>query len=249
MKKLREIYHRDYDYSTSYTASTMDTFHSLVMDTFETACNVKIKLGGRYLPTCHVMEGQKYVCMDELMKDIQNKVCIVYSFGAGNNFSLEETIAEMGCKVFANDPRVDYPSYISENFSFEKIGVLGTPGEDETYQTLDEIFENNGHTNSIISYLKLDIEGAELSGLPIWLKSGALKNVQQIAIEIHLLSPEEETTLDFLKTFIDLNLIGNFRIINWEANNCWKNLNKKKDYFGLSEILLKKINPVNICTR
>ena len=248
MKKLREIYHRDYDYST-YTESTMDTFHSLVMDTLETACKVKIKLGGRYLPKCHVMESQKYVCMDELMKDIQNEECIVYSFGVGNDFSFEKTIAEMGCTVFANDPTVDYPSYISENFSFEKIGVVGTPDEDELYQTLDKIFENNGHTYSKISYLKLDIEGAELSGLPIWLKSGALKNVQQIAIEIHLLSPEEETTLDFLKTFIDLNLIGNFRIINWEANNCWKNLNKKKDYFGLSAILLKKINPVNICTR
>ena len=97
--------------------------------------------------------------------------------------------------------------------------------------------------------MKLDIETAELAGLPMWLASGALKNVQQLAIEVHLASPEPKMTLKFLKTFLDLQLEGDFRIINWEANNCWKNLNKKMDYFGLSEIVLKKIHSEDVCTR
>ena len=103
--------------------------------------------------------------------------------------------------------------------------------------------------NTKISYLKLDIEAHELSGLPMWLKSGALKNVEQIAMEIHLEPPEEKVTLEFLKTFQDLQLIGNYRIFNWEANNCWKNFKKRYEYFGLSEIVLKKIPQDNSCAK
>ena len=92
MKNLRQ---------TKPGESTMDTFHSIVMDTFDTACNVKTRLGGVYLSGCHVMDGQKYVCMDEVMNDILNKECIVYSFGIGGDMSFEKGISEMGFKVFA----------------------------------------------------------------------------------------------------------------------------------------------------
>ena len=70
----------------------------------------------------------------------------------------------------------------------------------------------------------MDVEGAELEGLPVWLSSGSLANVQHIAIEIHLDSPNETQTRDFFRTFKDLHLTGNYRIFNWEANNCWKNI-------------------------
>ena len=60
---------------------TMDNFYELAMDTFDTVCNLKVRLGGQYLPKCHFMDGQKYVCMDEMMKDIERQECIVYSFG------------------------------------------------------------------------------------------------------------------------------------------------------------------------
>ena len=126
---------------------------------------------------------------------------------------------------------------------------MGEPGDDKNYQTLDQILQENGHTNTKISYLKLDIESHELSGLPLWLKSGALDNVEQLAMEVHLEPPEEKVTLEFLQTFKDLELKGNFRIFNWEANNCWKNYNRNYDYFGLIEIVLKKINPSNACSR
>ena len=116
MKTLRQI---------NLKKSTMETFHSIVMDTFATACIVKTRLGGRYLPKCHVMDGQKYVCMEELIKDIQNQECIVYSFGVGNDLSFEETIADMGCKVLAYDPTVSNPKHHSQNISFKKIGVVG----------------------------------------------------------------------------------------------------------------------------
>ena len=227
----------------------MDKFHSIVMDTFDTVCNVKTRLGGKYLPRCHAMDGQKHVCMDDLMEDIQNNECIVYSFGVGGDSSFERTIAEMGCKVFAYDPTINPSKHNFGSISFKKIGVVGVPGKNKNYQTLNEIFKNNGHVDTKISYLKLDIEKGELTGLPVWLASGALKNVQQIAMEVHLNPTDPNVTLDFLEHFLDLQLKGDFRIFNWEANNCWKNSNRNrhKNYFFLSEIVLKKINPENRC--
>ena len=44
--------------------SDEDTFHSIVMDTFDTACSTKVRMGGRYIPTCHTMDRHKYVCME-----------------------------------------------------------------------------------------------------------------------------------------------------------------------------------------
>ena len=95
------------------------------MDTFDTVCKIKIKLGGKYLPVCHVMDGQKYVCMDELVEDIRNENCIVYSFGIGEDWSFEEAIAGIGCNVYAYDPTIDQPNFLSEKIKFEKLGVIG----------------------------------------------------------------------------------------------------------------------------
>lgn len=76
-------------------------------------------------------------------------------------------------------------------------------------ETLANILERNGHTEKTINLLKIDIEGSELDGkgtymfykigcvnfnvtfpafqgLEAWLDSGALQNVQQIQLEIHL---------------------------------------------------------------
>ena len=229
---------------------TMDTFYELATDTFDTVCDLKIRLGGQYLPKCHFMDGQKYVCMDEMMKDIELQECIVYSFGIGSDWSFEEDIFDMGCKVFAYDPTINRPSNMSRNIMFKKKGVVGISNKNATYLTLKEVLRSNGHENSKISYMKLDIEGHELSGLPLWLKSGALDKVEQIAIEVHLEEPsQEKKTLEFLKTFQQLHLIGNYRIINWEANNCWKYLNKRHDYFAVSEIVLKKIDTENPCVQ
>ena len=98
--------------------------------------------------------------------------------------------------------------------------------------------------------MKLDIEGHELTGLPIWLNSWALNNIEQIAMEVHLDPPEAGVTLEFLQTFKDLELIGNFRIFIWEANNCWKNIwGRNLDYYGLIEIVLKKVNSNNLCSK
>ena len=47
--------------------------------------------------------------------------------------------------------------------------------------TLGNILKKYHHETTKISYLKMDIEDSELSGLPQWLSDGALKYVQQVA--------------------------------------------------------------------
>ena len=222
----------------------MDTFHTIVMDTYSTVCHVKKRLGGVYENHCHVMDGQKYICMDDLAEDIRKQECLIYTFGIRDDWSFEDIIGSMGCRVFAFDPTIDAEPKRSENIRFQKVGVVGKPTNDKSYKTLAQILKDNGHTNTKISYLKIDIEGHELSGLPVWLNSGALNNVNQIAMEVHLHSNPEADTKAFFQTFKDLHLKGNYRVINWEANNCWK----KSTYHHLMEIVLKKINSINSCS-
>lgn len=52
----------------------------------------------------------------------------------------------------------------------------------------------------------MDIEGYELTGVPNWSSNGASKNVQQIALEVHLKGTK--TTVEFLKTIQRLYFEG-----------------------------------------
>merc|ERR1712218_233709 len=101
-----------------------------------------------------------------------------------------------------------------------------------------------------ISYLKMDIEGDELLGLHKWLESGSLANVQQIAMEYHVNDHRKKSIPAFLATLRDLQIQDNFRMFNWEANNCWKNSVKKKgEENALAEIVLKRVNPQTDCSK
>ena len=51
--------------------------------------------------------------------------------------------------------------------------------------TFAKAMESNGHTNTSVSYLKVDVESSEINSIPEWLQTGALNNVQQIGIEMH----------------------------------------------------------------
>ena len=94
----------------------------------------------------------------------------MYPFGLADDWSFEEAMAKMGCKVLAFDPteRVN-PSIVqnpSKNIIFHKIGVVAkeVKGE-ESYWTLDRIIKDNGHLDTKISFLKMDVDEA---GIGMW---------------------------------------------------------------------------------
>ena len=88
--------------------------------------------------------------------------------------------------MHAYDPTVDL-SKTEINFNFHKIGVSHVDDK-EGYKTLGSLIEANGHKGRHITLVKMDVEGAELKGLKVWLEEGALDNVHQLAMEYHLLS-------------------------------------------------------------
>ena len=105
---------------------------------------------------------------------------------------------DFGCTVLAHDHTVNFPEKRGDNIHFFKLGL----GTENNMDTLGNIIRKNGHNNTTIEYLKvtmkinvipsvslsnqIDIEGHELTGLPAWLSSGALVNVNQLALEFYL---------------------------------------------------------------
>ena len=45
------------------------------------------------------LDGDKSICLDTLYDDIINKNCLIYSFGLSDDWTFEENMANLGCKV------------------------------------------------------------------------------------------------------------------------------------------------------
>ena len=100
-----------------------------------------------------------------------------------------------------------------------------------------------GDSGRKISYLKVDIEGAELAAMKTWITSGILKYVSQIGIEVHTdHSPESgnATLFDLLETLRLFDKEG-FKLISTTNNEC---VGKSHDYYQqfytLFEVVLFK---------
>ena len=229
--------------------SLQNQLHEFIQDPDNSICNQMQRFGGHYNLQCKYTDGQKFVCMDELLRDIQNNECLIYSFGVAGDWSFEDMMDGIGCKVYAFDPSVDYPRNRGNNIIFEKIGVAAVADEKNQLQTLNAILNQNQHTSTKISYLKIDIEGAELDGLPSWFNSGALQNVRQMGFEFHLINSKNgyttdlATTIGFLETLKLLYFEGNYRLISYDPNGCWQNMDtSSRAYYNLAEIVLMKID-------
>ena len=216
--------------------------HEILMDPVNLACHSKQRFGGNFLEHCKFTDGGKVACMDDLLEDLKQKKCLVFSFGIETDWTFEDMMDKLGCTIHAFDPSVDYPATRGKHITFERLGVSAKADIGQKLDTLSSILKKYNHQNSIISYLKMDIEQAELEGLPVWLASGALKNVQQIALEIHL-TENVNVSVKFFETLKKLYFEGSFRLISYEPNGCFKNIDKSQDkFYRLFEIVLKKVN-------
>ena len=45
------------------------------------------------------IDGTKFICLDELYKDLIRQRCLIYSFGLSYDWTFEENMADFGCKV------------------------------------------------------------------------------------------------------------------------------------------------------
>lgn len=123
----------------------------------------------------------------------------------------------IGCSVFAYDHTISAPAQRGKNIKFFKTGL----GIGEHLETLKNLIKANLHETTTIDYLKIDIEGYEFSegGFKDWISSGALENVSQIALELHIPDrPDDKSQyINLLRILQDLYRLG-FRVISQEVN-------------------------------
>ncbi|KAI8060028.1 methyltransferase domain-containing protein [Gongronella butleri] len=112
--------------------------------------------------------------------------CLVYSFGSKNEYNYENAVfSEFGCEMHAvNTERYPAPPHVQ----FHKAKFGNCPD----CQSVSSILKDNGHLNTTISALRIDVEGRE------WdiLDQIFLDNVNQIQMEIHAPNYERMRHLD-----------------------------------------------------
>jgi len=189
----------------------MSKFYWFIAFPVQGVCRILKRIGGKWVQ--RQVDGDKFVCMDNM---VLGKPCVIYSFGIGSDWTFEDFMDYQGCEIRSYDPTVDFPATRGDNISFQKKG-LGA-AKDATKDTLANILAENGHTDTMIEYLKIDIEGHELSGFPNWLSTGALNNVHQIALELHLTSLHSPVKFKGMLEILQQLYKMNFRVISHEVN-------------------------------
>ncbi|XP_063729018.1 probable methyltransferase-like protein 24, partial [Symsagittifera roscoffensis] len=153
-------------------------FWRLITKPVQSACKKLVRVGTGNFPLIKAAgwrswDGHKYVCADDFHpKSTTNEQdCLVYSFGISDDLSFEDAVAAQGCEVFAFDHTIKrLPSTKnSRKIHWKPIG-LGVENS-ETLKTLGTLIAENDHTNRIIQYLKVDVEGAEREAMIEWMTS------------------------------------------------------------------------------
>jgi len=212
----------------------MHTFYRLIAFPLQGVCRSMKRVGGHWMNIA--VDGDKYVCMDRMNS---NTPCNIYTFGISNDWSFEDYMdGQHGCSIWAYDHTVDFPTKRGKNINFFKLGL----GIGQDLDTLANHIQTNGHRNTVIEYLKIDIEEAELSagGLQEWISSGVMENVNQLGIELHLQSLHNGPRFKWLlKLMQDLYRL-NFRLISYQPNLV---VGPATDtYYNYMEVVLMKDN-------
>ena len=104
------------------------------------------RIGGRWVK--RQIDGDKFVCMDKILT---SSSCLVYSLGINNDWMFEDTMAGIGCRMFAYDHTVNFPKKRERNILFHKLGL----GNGTDMKKLDFIIKSNNHEKTVIDYMKV----------------------------------------------------------------------------------------------
>lgn len=213
-----------------------DRFYKMVTMAMQTTCTNGRMVAGSWLGHCGAMDGQKFVCFDDILKDPE--ACLIYSFGVGADISFEEAMADVGCSIRLFDHTIEPGGQLHPNTTYFKLGI-GDKTEG-SIMTLKDILEKLGDKEKEISYLKVDAEGAELKALRDWIESGALDNVRQIGVEFHTHMEKKDVApvlMELVEDFQSLNRMG-FRLISYDANACMGKVpDPEHRYYSLFELV------------
>ena len=79
-------------------------FYSIFSMPLQSVCTVGKFFGGHWMGGCGALDGNKYVCLDQLYGDVQAGNCLIYSFGIAGDWTFENAMADLGCTIRAFDP-------------------------------------------------------------------------------------------------------------------------------------------------
>ncbi|XP_064082007.1 probable methyltransferase-like protein 24 [Macrobrachium nipponense] len=166
-----------------------------------------------------VGDGSKGVCLDKEYQ-LQPGRCNVLSFGINNDWTFDDHFGKFGCKVYSFDPTIGKEDHQhSPNVTFYNLGISSKKGTVDIggkmceVDTYSNILERLGLKDSVIDYLKMDVEYAEYEFFKeVFSRTpDLLLNVRQIGMETHHGRPGD---LEFLwKHYHLLGCIG-FRIVD-----------------------------------
>ena len=261
----KDFQQMEHDYWKAIRVETMTP--EQIIDYFKwsnwTACEYRHYFGGSIKPwSPRGIDGQYPVCLDKPVRPSQETRCIVYSFGINDDWSFDEALEKYGCDVFAFDPSMNQKDHDhSEHIHFYNIGLGPANYVDSNnwkLMTLDSIYRMlvPHHGETVIDYLKIDIEWDEWDCFKQILKTGFLRKVKQLTVEFHL--PVENHSIEnftdsieeyralvgIIKSIEDQMTRYESRINAWSIN--WiENLNK---YHGPTcfELSFYQILPKNV---
>lgn len=193
----------------------------------EVWCKKKERLG-------HPGEGGWNVCLPPPFG--LRKPCIVYCFQTDQNWEFADAVSFIyGCHVYAYDPSLkDNKQNRSNLIHISTTGLGPTNGYNMNgwkLKTLKNLLKENGHTQTIISYLKIDIEYDEWPCLRMAIADGSLSNVKQLAFEIHTVpkkvmvnAAHEKSIRPHKKEYIEMhNILSQLQALNFQKFDYQRN--------------------------
>uniref|UniRef100_A0A6A7G6S4 Methyltransferase-like protein 24 n=1 Tax=Hirondellea gigas TaxID=1518452 RepID=A0A6A7G6S4_9CRUS len=171
------------------------------------------------------------ICMDAGVAPRQDGTCVVLSFGIKNEWSFDDAMASRNCTVYSFDPTMNVSDHRrGERIFFFSVGLDAARGNIivkknklpvESYR---DILNRIARVDSIIDYLKVDIESSELGFFSNVLYDDAalLRNVKQIGMEIHPGKNDVSKRDKFWQHLNRLQELG-FRQVFSEQNNLMRN--------------------------
>ncbi|KAK3865683.1 hypothetical protein Pcinc_028725 [Petrolisthes cinctipes] len=201
-----------------------DEFYNYV-ETPRLQCEIPVMVGGKRRST--VIDGNKWVCMSKKFK-VQPDKCVVMSFGISTDWSFDDEMdKKYGCKVYSFDHTIHKQDHErSKNLKFYSLGLSGTTRTNKkgivTIDRYINTLKKLNLENSTIDYLKIDIEGSELSffGDVLYQTPNLMKNVKMMGIEIHM--TKKDHLQRFWEFFQRLECLG-FKVIFTEMNRVKSN--------------------------
>ena len=224
---------------------TMKHYYQVIMNPLQEACNSMRKIGlGSWVVSGY--DGHKFVCMDDLTGVDANN-CVVLSFGIAHETSFEREMNALGCVIHGYDHSISKKARESQENRKNGFFIYGKGIDTKASKkmtTLEAELDKLGLRDKNITYLKMDIEGAEKPVLLNWIDSGLLKNVQQLGVEFHnVKSDNVQVFWDIVEGlyrqgFRLMTFAPNYALRSESAGENWE----KAFIHPLHEVTFRKVN-------